>query len=226
MAFADYTFFMWACQTVAGMVLLAAALASGAGRFFPAYFGYIGYCVVANLGAIVVIWAVGYDTRAHGLFQQACGWVSYGFLMLACFEAYRIVRVRRSTWIWAAMISVALFLAVGVAPQTVFDWGRLAQAALLHVELYFILAIMFQLWLNRGLQLGRNMAGILWSLSLIVSSQYMLVALVAVHKDFYWAVRWMMQPTFILGLTVPLFYLRGLDLPVLQAKQNSVAEES
>ncbi len=85
---------------------------------------------------------------------------------------------------------------------------------------------MFQLWLNRGLQLGRNMAGILWSLSLIVSSQYMLVALVAVHKDFYWAVRWMMQPTFILGLTVPLFYLRGLDLPVLQAERNSVAEES
>ena len=36
----------------------------------------------------------------------------------------------------------------------------------------------------------------------------------------------MMQPTFILGLTVPLFYLRGLDLPVLQTEQNSVAEES
>ena len=64
-----------------------------------------------------------------------------------------------------------------------------------------------------------------WSLSLIVSSQYMLVALVAVHKDFYWVVRWMMQPTFVLGLTGPLFYLRGLDLPVLQAKQNSVTEE-
>lgn len=226
MAFNDYTYLMWACQTVVGMVLLATVLASGAGRFFPAYLGYIGYCVLANLGSVAVIWLVGYGSRGHGLFQQACGWVSHGILLLACFEAYRIVRVRRATWVWAAMISVALFLFLGVAPQTAFDWGRLFQAALLHAGLYFILAIMFQLWLNQGIRLGRNMAGILWSLSLIVSSQYMMAALTVVHKDFYWVLRWVMQPAFLLGLTVPLLYLRALDLPVLPAKRNVVAEES
>ena len=68
------------------------------------------------------------------------------------------------------MLATGLFLASFVAPPTIFHWSRLAQAALLHVATYFMLAILIQLGMNRDLRTGRNLAGILWSLALIVSS--------------------------------------------------------
>ena len=59
---------------------------------------------------------------------------------------------------------------------------------------------------------------------MIVSSQYLMFASISVERSLYPIARWLIQPTFIVGVMVPIFYMRGVDLPLVQVRQSSLEE--
>ena len=49
MLYQDYAYFLWALQTVVGGFLLLVGVINGVARHFPAFFCYVGYCLVGNV---------------------------------------------------------------------------------------------------------------------------------------------------------------------------------
>ena len=222
MAYQDYIYALWGVRTLLCACLLFLCASRGIAVFAPAFSLYITWEVGSSLGCGAVILVFGFDTFAYGVFYEAAGLLTYALLILSVREIFGLLPETDGKWPWVVMLVTGLFLASHLPSNrdSLFDLTRLLRAVLLHVGLYYMLALILRLLKQRRFRLGGNLTGILWLVILSISTQYLLFTAQLLGGLAYSLLRWLIQPSLTVGIVVALYYFRRFDPPVAVHEQN------
>ena len=206
-------------------VCLLGALAVRAWRarlheHLPVFVIWLAWAVISNIPSAIVVLVGAADSELYVNYFTWSTVITYGVQLALCWEVYSAVRTPDSALPWAAMTITLGLLTLDQIINFQISIYWLSHIVPLHLQIYFVFAILFKLLGLPRESLSRNLSGLICYLMISNGIQYFAYSAPAFGILPYEVVRWFLQPGFLVATFVLFKYMRGLDLPIRAAARE------
>ena len=200
---------------IAGLLLeltiLYFGIREGLLRRMPAFYLYVVWAIIRNLGLWSYLLVIGVTPENHASFVSASylsGFVSHALELVLLLRFYSIFKSREDKGVWLAFAGFTLLMTsfFSLHQLDTFNqmetWGavgyyRVAQVTLLHFQTLFVALVLGHIIFNRYLSIGWNHVAIIFGLAISIVIEYLCWALYVSGVINYGIMRALLQPSVI-----------------------------